>query len=77
MAEIQTQNVPVTTFDLFAGLETTQHEQIVFCQDHATGLKAIIAVHNTVLGPGLGGTRMWYYAHEKDAVRALTKFFKG
>jgi len=77
MAEIQTQNVPVTTFDLFAGLETTQHEQIVFCQDHATGLKAIIAVHNTVLGPGLGGTRMWYYAHEKDAVRDALRLSRG
>ena len=69
MAEVQTMNSPATSFDLFAGLESTNHEQIVFCQDNATGLKAIIAIHNTVLGPGLGGTRMWTYAHEKDAIR--------
>ena len=50
MADVQTQNLPATSFDLFAGLESTNHEQIVFCQDHATGLKAIIAIHNTVLG---------------------------
>ena len=77
MADIQTQTVPATAFDLFAGLETTQHEQIVFCQDNATGLKAIIAVHNTVLGPGLGGTRFWYYAHEKDAVRDALRLSRG
>ena len=40
------------------------HEQIVFCNDKDTGLKAIIGIHNTVLGPALGGTRMWNYANE-------------
>ena len=39
----------------------TDHEQIVFCNDKDTGLKAIISIHNTVLGPALGGTRMWSY----------------
>jgi len=73
MADIQTMNMPATVFDLFAGLESTQHEQIVFCQDNATGLKAIIAIHNTVLGPGLGGTRMWAYANEKDAVHDVLR----
>lgn len=77
MADIQTMNMPATVFDLFAGLETTQHEQIVFCQDNATGLKAIIAIHNTVLGPGLGGTRMWTYANEKDAVRDALRLSRG
>jgi leucine dehydrogenase len=77
MADIQTQNLSATQFDLFAGLESTQHEQIVFCQDHATGLKAIIAVHNTVLGPGLGGTRMWHYASEKEAVRDALRLSRG
>jgi leucine dehydrogenase len=77
MAEVQTKNLPETTFDLFAGLEKTDHEQIVFCQDNATGLKAIIAIHNTVLGPGLGGTRMWTYAHEKDAIRDALRLSRG
>ena len=77
MADIQTMSTPATVFDLFAGLESTNHEQIVFCQDNATGLKAIIAIHNTVLGPGLGGTRMWSYANEKDAVRDALRLSRG
>ena len=77
MADVQTQNMPATSFDLFAGLESTNHEQIVFCQDHATGLKAIIAIHNTVLGPGLGGTRFWHYANEKDAIRDAMRLSRG
>ena len=44
------------------------HEQVVFCHDPATGLKAIIAIHSTVLGPALGGCRMWPYAAEDEAV---------
>ena len=43
------------------------HEQVVFCQDEETGLKAIIGIHSTVLGPALGGTRMWNYENEADA----------
>jgi hypothetical protein len=39
-------------------LATTGHEQVVFCHNHDAGLKAIIAIHNTVLGPALGGVRM-------------------
>jgi leucine dehydrogenase len=77
MADVQTLNTPSTAFDIFAGLEKTDHEQIVFCQDNATGLKAIIAIHNTVLGPGLGGTRMWVYAHEKDAIRDAMRLSRG
>ena len=41
------------------------HEQVVFCQDQETGLKAIIAIHSTALGPALGGTRMWNYKNEQ------------
>jgi leucine dehydrogenase len=77
MADVQPLNAPATVFDLFAGLESTDHEQIVFCQDNATGLKAIIAIHNTVLGPGLGGTRMWTYVHEKDAIRDAMRLSRG
>ena len=44
---------------IFGTLASLGHEQVVFCHDDATGLKAIIAIHNTVLGPALGGTRMW------------------
>ena len=44
------------------------HEQLLFCNDPDTGLKAIIGVHNTVLGPALGGTRMWAYQNENEAL---------
>jgi valine dehydrogenase (NAD+) len=44
------------------------HEQVVFCQDPASGLKAIIAIYSTALGPALGGTRFYPYASEEDAL---------
>ncbi|MDQ3615858.1 MAG: valine dehydrogenase [Actinomycetota bacterium] len=44
------------------------HEQIVYCQDEPTGLKAIIAIYSTALGPALGGTRLHPYADEQDAL---------
>lgn len=53
------------------------HEQVLFCQDQATGLKAIIAVHNTTLGPSLGGTRMWNYATEADALTDVLRLSRG
>lgn len=43
------------------------HEQLVFCSDPASGLRAIIAIHDTTLGPALGGTRMWAYPSEEAA----------
>lgn len=53
------------------------HEQVVFCNDEETGLKAIIGVHSTVLGPALGGTRMWTYAKEEDAIRDVLRLSRG
>ncbi|HET6992803.1 MAG TPA: Glu/Leu/Phe/Val dehydrogenase dimerization domain-containing protein [Bacteroidia bacterium] len=53
------------------------HEEVVFCNDNATGLKAIIAVHNTVLGPALGGTRMWPYATEAEALTDALRLSRG
>jgi len=53
------------------------HEQILFCNDKATGLKAIIAVHNTVLGPALGGTRMWMYQNEQEALTDVLRLSRG
>lgn len=53
------------------------HEQVVFCNDNTTGLKAIIAVHNTVLGPALGGTRMWPYATEAEALTDVLRLSRG
>lgn len=45
------------------------HERVVFCHDRATGLKAIIAIHSTTLGPAAGGTRLWSYETDDDALR--------
>ncbi len=53
------------------------HEQVVFCQDNDTGLKAIIAIHNTVLGPSLGGTRMWMYNNEMEALNDVLRLSRG
>lgn len=53
------------------------HEQLLFCNDNATGLKAIIAVHNTVLGPSLGGTRMWNYNNEMEALNDVLRLSRG
>ncbi len=54
-----------------------EHEQVLFCTDKKTGLKAIIAVHNTVLGPALGGTRMWNYATEEEALNDVLRLSRG
>lgn len=58
---------------LFETLATSGHEQVVFCNNPDAGLKAIIAIHNTVLGPALGGVRMRHYADEADAVRDVLR----
>lgn len=53
------------------------HEQVIFCYDKDTGLKGIIAIHNTTLGPALGGTRMWNYANEEDALIDVLRLSEG
>jgi leucine dehydrogenase len=53
---------------LFETLETSGHEQVVFCHSRDAGLRAIIAIHNTTLGPALGGVRMRPYASTDDAL---------
>ncbi|MEV4753749.1 Glu/Leu/Phe/Val dehydrogenase [Micromonospora sp. NPDC049559] len=57
--------------------ETSGHEQVVFCQDKQTGLKAIIAIYSTALGPALGGTRFYPYASEDDALRDVLDLSRG
>ncbi|MCO6501110.1 MAG: Glu/Leu/Phe/Val dehydrogenase [Vicingus serpentipes] len=53
------------------------HEQVLFCNDRATGLRAIIAVHNTNCGPALGGTRMWNYTSETEALTDVLRLSRG
>jgi len=62
---------------IFEQMSEGEHEQIVFCNDPKTGLKAIIAVHDTTLGPSAGGTRMWRYAHEADALHDVLRLSRG
>lgn len=62
---------------IFNSLRKYSHEQIVFCNDNETGLKAIIAIHNTTLGPGLGGTRMYNYMNEEDAIIDVMRLSRG
>lgn len=54
-----------------------EHEQVLFCQDKNVGLKAIIAIHSTALGPALGGTRMWNYKSEEEALVDVLRLSKG
>lgn len=63
--------------EIFKYLEKYDYEQLVFCQDKQSGLKAIIAIHDTTLGPALGGTRMWTYASEEDAIEDALRLAKG
>ncbi len=61
----------------YSVFEPSVHEQVVFCHDAASGLKAIIAIYSTALGPGLGGTRFYPYASEADAVRDVLNLSRG
>lgn len=62
---------------VFSHREFDNHEQVVFCCDAASGLKAIIAIHNTCRGPALGGCRMYPYASEEDAVFDVLRLARG
>jgi leucine dehydrogenase len=63
--------------ELFTYLEKYDYEQLLFCQDKQSGLKAIIAIHDTTLGPALGGTRMWTYESEEAAIEDALRLAKG
>lgn len=54
-----------------------EHEEVIYCYDRSVGLKAIIAIHNTALGPALGGTRMWPYKSEEEALVDVLRLSKG
>lgn len=73
---IKTQDLHKTD-PVFGQLSFDNHEQVVFCNDKDTGLKAIIGIHNTVLGPALGGTRMWQYKSEWEALNDVLRLSRG
>jgi leucine dehydrogenase len=62
---------------VFEHREFDGHEQVVFCHDPLSGLKAIIAIHNTNRGPALGGCRMWPYASEAEALTDVLRLSRG
>ena len=62
---------------VFGQLTELGHEQVLFCSDNELGLKAIIGIHNTSLGPALGGTRMWTYASDLDALNDVLRLSRG
>ena len=63
--------------EVFESMEIRGHEQVVFSSDPITGLKAIIAIHDTTLGPALGGCRMWNYKNESDALKDVLRLSRG
>jgi len=63
--------------ELFENCQEFGHEQIVFCNNNDVGLRAIIAIHNTTLGPALGGTRMWPYQTEEEALEDALRLSRG
>jgi len=63
--------------ELFERMREHEHEQVVFCTDRSTGLRAVIAIHDTTLGPALGGSRMWSYKSEAEAVRDVLRLSRG
>lgn len=66
-----------TGLSLFESMLEKEHEQIIVCADPSSGLKAIIAIHNTILGPSLGGVRMWPYLSEKEALKDVLRLSRG
>lgn len=62
---------------IFSQVENMGHEQVVYCHDPRSGLKAIIGIHDTTLGPALGGTRLWSYTSEEDALRDVLRLSRG
>lgn len=63
--------------NIFDYLKEFDYEQVVFCQDKHSGLKAIIGIHDTTLGPALGGTRIWDYKSEEEALIDVLRLSRG
>ena len=63
--------------ELFQQMVSMGHERVVVCSNPEVGLRGIIAVHNTVLGPGLGGVRMWPYESFDEALWDVLRLSRG
>ena len=66
-----------TDAPIFGHSSFDNHEQILFCNDKDTGLKAIIGIHSTTLGPALGGARMRLYNNEMEAINDVLRLSRG
>ncbi|MCE9684773.1 amino acid dehydrogenase [Shewanella sp. AS16] len=62
---------------VFNHVSFDEHEQVVFCHDKESGLKAIVAIHNTNLGPAVGGCRMWNYPSDDEALTDVLRLSRG
>ena len=62
---------------VFEAAEFDDHEEVVFVNEPAAGLRGIIAIHDTTLGPALGGCRMWRYEKESDAIKDVLRLSRG
>lgn len=62
---------------VFNAASFDDHEQVVFCNDSQSGLRAIIAIHNTNLGPAAGGCRMWPYSSDDEALHDVLRLSRG
>ncbi|MGH9457233.1 MAG: Leu/Phe/Val dehydrogenase [Thermoanaerobaculia bacterium] len=63
--------------NIFDEIQAHEHEQVVFCYDPTSGYKGIIAIHDTTLGPALGGTRFWNYASDEEAIIDALRLSRG
>lgn len=72
MYQTQSKENTISTFE-----KMSKHEQVIFCNDEESGLKAIIAIHNTTLGPALGGCRMRPYQNENEALEDVLRLSRG
>jgi leucine dehydrogenase len=62
---------------LFETMQSLGHEQVVCCYDKSTGYRGVIAIHDTTLGPALGGCRFWNYATDDEAVTDALRLSRG
>ena len=74
---IETKQIDLQKSSIFEKMSTQSHQKVMFCNDLNTGLKAIIAIHDTTLGPAVGGTRMWSYRTEDDALEDVLRLARG
>ncbi len=74
---IEIKEAKVQSSPIFAKMSGQSHQKVMFCSDQDTGLKAIIALHDTTLGPAIGGTRMWTYRSEDEALEDVLRLSRG